>query len=208
MMIRLLSQKDYTYCCLALQLTLNWSLKGGQGLFLIVYLCLAVSSLSCSMKDLSCGAWAPLVMARGLNCLTACGIFVPRVGIEPMSLTSEGRPLTTRKSQGGSVLILSTSLFRVLWPFLSTQNCLHEKQIDTISLIELASCILGFQNSHSFSSAHTSLSGNFPAKLPFCSLCYLYTGFSSLFRPMSNPPWIFLEGFMILQVRGQLANLI
>ena len=135
-------------------------------MFLIVYLCLAVSSLSCSMKDLSCGAWAPLVMARGLNCLTACGIFVPQVGIEPMSLTSEGRSLTTRKSQGGSVLILSTSLFRVLWPFLSTQNCLHEKQIDTISLIELASCILGFQNSHSFSSAHTSLSGNFPAKLP------------------------------------------
>lgn len=56
-----------------------------------------------------------------LDTPVACGIFVPRVGIERMSLTSEGRSLTTRKSQGGSVLILSTSLFRVLWPFLSTQ---------------------------------------------------------------------------------------
>ena len=118
------------------------------------------------MKDLSCGAWAPLVVAHGLSCLTACGIFVPQVGIEPMSPTLEGRSLTTRKSQGGSVLPLSTSLFRVLWPFLSSQNCLHEKQIDTLSLIELVSRILGHQNSHGFSWDHTSLSGNSPAKLP------------------------------------------
>lgn len=63
----------------------------------------------------------------------------------------------------------------------------NEKQIDTISLIELASGILGFQNSHSFSSAHTSLSGNSPAKLPLLfavlSVYRVFSPFQAYVKP-------------------------
>ena len=164
-MIRLFFQKDYTYCCLASWLTLNWSLKGGQGLFLIVCFCLAVSGLSCSVKDLSCGAWAPPVVARGLSRLTACGIFVPRVGIEPMSPTLEGRSLTAREVSGRQCFN-SVNIFIQSPVALSIFSKLATwKQIDT-SLIELVSCILGYQNTHGFSWAHISHSGNSPAKLP------------------------------------------
>ena len=48
----------------------------------------------------SCGAWAPervgsVVVARGLSCPVACGIFVPSPGIEPTPPALEGRFLTT-----------------------------------------------------------------------------------------------------------------
>ena len=48
----------------------------------------------------SCGVWAlehmgSVVAARGLSCPMACGILVPRPGIEPMSPALEGGFLTT-----------------------------------------------------------------------------------------------------------------
>ena len=47
-----------------------------------------------------CGTWVPeragsVVAARRLSCPTACGILVPRPGIEPASPALEGRLLTT-----------------------------------------------------------------------------------------------------------------
>ena len=71
--------------------------------FLLFFGC-AVSSFS------SCGAQAlehmgSVVVAHGLNCPTACGILVPRSGMEHTSPTLEGRFLTTgppRKSQGAT----------------------------------------------------------------------------------------------------------
>ena len=49
---------------------------------------------------LSCGAQAPdctgsVLVAQGLGCLVACEILVPWSGIEPTSLTSQGRFSTT-----------------------------------------------------------------------------------------------------------------
>ena len=44
-------------------------------------------------------------MALGLSCPVACGILVPRPGIEPLSPALEGRFLTTgpqRKYPGGN----------------------------------------------------------------------------------------------------------
>ena len=41
------------------------------------------------------GAKASVVVAHGLSCPTACGILVPRAGIEPMSSALAGRCLTT-----------------------------------------------------------------------------------------------------------------
>ena len=48
----------------------------------------------------SCGVWAPqhvgsVVAACGLSCPAACGILVPRPGMEPVSPALEGRFLTT-----------------------------------------------------------------------------------------------------------------
>ena len=69
-------------------------------IYLFIYL--AVSGLRCSMQDLRCGVWdlslrhaGSLVAARSLSCPTACGILVPRPGIEPVSLALEGGFLTT-----------------------------------------------------------------------------------------------------------------
>ena len=78
---------------------------------------LAVHSLFIETLGLlsSCGAWAPghmgsvvcgtwalslrraisVVVAHGLSCLTACGILVPRTGIEPESPALEGGFFTT-----------------------------------------------------------------------------------------------------------------
>ena len=42
-----------------------------------------------------CSAWASLVVVCGLSCPTACGILVPRPGIEPTQPALEGRFLTT-----------------------------------------------------------------------------------------------------------------
>ena len=78
---------------------------------------LAASGLSCStqgpsLPHMGSGMWAlslqrvgfSLVAACGLGCPTACGILVPRPGIEPPSPALEGRFLTTGppgKSSGG-----------------------------------------------------------------------------------------------------------
>ena len=48
----------------------------------------------------SCGTWAPehvgsVVVVCGLSCPAACGILVPRPGIEPTSSALEGGVLTT-----------------------------------------------------------------------------------------------------------------
>ena len=61
--------------------------------YLFIYLFLAASSLSC-------GTRAPqfmgsLVAAPGLSCPVACGILVPRPGIEPLFPALEGGFLTT-----------------------------------------------------------------------------------------------------------------
>ena len=89
--------------------------------YLFIYL--AVSGLSCGMWDLCFGMWdlffvacrlfvvacrllsscgpralereGSVVVARGLSCPEACGILVPRPGIEPASPALEGRFLTT-----------------------------------------------------------------------------------------------------------------
>ena len=77
--------------------------------FNIIYL--DASGLSCSMGDLSCiicgisvvvvvqrlqlQLTGPLAVARRLSCLAACGILVPRTGIEPMFPALQGGLLTT-----------------------------------------------------------------------------------------------------------------
>ena len=48
----------------------------------------------------SCGAWAPgcvgsVVVVHGLSCPAACGILVPRPGIEPTSPALKGEFFTT-----------------------------------------------------------------------------------------------------------------
>ena len=48
----------------------------------------------------SCGLWVPkravsVVAMHGLTCSTACGILVPRLGMEPMSSALQGRFSTT-----------------------------------------------------------------------------------------------------------------
>ena len=58
----------------------------------------------------SCGVWAPeragsVVVARGLSCPAACGILVPRPGIDPASLALEGGFLTTGQPVKSLVLI-------------------------------------------------------------------------------------------------------
>ena len=47
----------------------------------------------CCSKTL--GTWASVVMAHGLNCPDACGILVPRPGIEPTSPALAGGFITT-----------------------------------------------------------------------------------------------------------------
>ena len=49
----------------------------------------------CSMWGLSLRHVGALVVAHGLSCPAACGILVPRPGIEPVSPALEGRFLTT-----------------------------------------------------------------------------------------------------------------
>ena len=62
---------------------------------IFIYLFLPGLGLSCSTQDLL--LWRvgfSLVVARGLSCLTACGILVPSPGIEPKSPALEGGFLT------------------------------------------------------------------------------------------------------------------
>ena len=54
----------------------------------------------CSFSLSSCGVWAPghvgsVVVAHGLSCPAACGILVPRAGMEPASPALEGEFFTT-----------------------------------------------------------------------------------------------------------------
>ena len=77
---------------------------------------MAALGLSCGTRGLRCGAWAslvavlgllsscgtqaleregPVVVVHGLSCPVACGILVPRPGIEPLSPSLEGGFLTS-----------------------------------------------------------------------------------------------------------------
>ena len=47
----------------------------------------------CGAQSLGCGS--SVVVAHGLSCPMACGILVPRLGIEPMSPALAGKFLTT-----------------------------------------------------------------------------------------------------------------
>ena len=54
-----------------------------------------VGSVVCSMQALSLRRESSVVVARGLSCPKACGILVPRPGIEPASPALEGGFFTT-----------------------------------------------------------------------------------------------------------------
>ena len=54
-----------------------------------------VGSVVCSMQALSLRCESSVVVARGLSCPKACGILVPRPGIEPASPALEGGFFTT-----------------------------------------------------------------------------------------------------------------
>ena len=56
---------------------------------------LAALGLRCSLQAPHCDIQASLAVVRGLSCHTACGILVPRPGIEPAFPALEGRFLTT-----------------------------------------------------------------------------------------------------------------
>ena len=76
----------------------------------------AVSGLSCSVRDLS--LWPVSSGVRG-SCPRACGILVPRPGIKPRPPALQGRCLTTGP-EGKSLylifyLILQYSRWTVLW---------------------------------------------------------------------------------------------
>ena len=61
----------------------------------IYFISLARSGLPCCTRDLSFRFTDPLVVAHGLSSSSACGILVPRPGIEPMSSALQGGFLTT-----------------------------------------------------------------------------------------------------------------
>ena len=60
-----------------------------------LFIYLAASGLGCIMWYLSLEGTDFLVVVPGLSCSAACGILVPRSGIEPMSPALQGRFLTT-----------------------------------------------------------------------------------------------------------------
>ena len=68
-----------------------------------LYLLVAALGLSCSLQDLHCRIWDPLlwpkgfslVVALGLSCPVACAILVPQPGIEPVSAALESGFLTS-----------------------------------------------------------------------------------------------------------------
>ena len=67
---------------------------------IFIYFTLSVLVVACrifimSCRIFSCGAQI-LVVAHRVSCSEACGILVPRPGIEPVSPALEGRFLTTR----------------------------------------------------------------------------------------------------------------
>ena len=69
-----------------------------QILFFLIFiylLFLAVLGLSCGTQDLQLWHAGSVVVALGLSCPVACGILVPRPGIEPTSPALEGGFLTT-----------------------------------------------------------------------------------------------------------------
>ena len=70
-----------------------------------------ISVLACGLLS-SCGVQAPecvgsVAAARGLSCPVACGILVPRPGIEPMSSALESRFLTTGPPRKSLELLFS-----------------------------------------------------------------------------------------------------
>ena len=86
-----------------------------------------------SMGSVVCGTWAlslrcksSVVVAPGLSCPTACGILVPRPGIEPASPELEGRFFTTGppgKSLCRSFKIFLINLFN--WMIVDLQCHVH-----------------------------------------------------------------------------------
>ena len=101
-------------------------------LYSYLFIYLAVSGLSCSVRDLrcitwdlspqcmdsSCDAW-PQYLPRGLSGSTLCEILVPWPGIDSVSIALEGRFLTTRspeKFHSSLVKKLLTWSVNLCWP--------------------------------------------------------------------------------------------
>ena len=61
----------------------------------------------CAVRRLSgCSSWASLVVVHGLSCPTACGILVPRPGIEPTSPALEGEFSTAGPPGKSSMVVI------------------------------------------------------------------------------------------------------
>ena len=68
-----------------------------------------VGSVVCGMRTLLLRRASSVVVVRGLSCPVACGILVPRPGIEPTSPALEGRFFTTGPpGKSHSLLFLPT----------------------------------------------------------------------------------------------------
>ena len=68
-----------------------------MSIFWCLFVYLNVSGLSCGMWKLPCVMWKLSLqfINSGLRCFVACGILVPRPGIEPVSPVLQSRFLTT-----------------------------------------------------------------------------------------------------------------
>ena len=80
-----------------------------------------------------------VVVVCGLSCLVACGILVPRPGIEPVSPVLQGRFLTTGPP-GKSLIIVLICISLIInneeifscayWPFVSSlEKCLFRSSV-------------------------------------------------------------------------------
>ena len=72
-----------------------------------------MGSVVCGMRALSLRSASSVVVARGLSCLTACGILVPQPGIEPASPALEGGFFTT--APPGKSLERDLNLDQEMW---------------------------------------------------------------------------------------------
>ena len=69
--------------------SVSFGLLLGACYYLFIYL--AASGLSWSMRDLLLWCRDSLVVARGLTCSTACRVLVPQPGVKPKFPTLQGR---------------------------------------------------------------------------------------------------------------------
>ena len=80
----------------------EWRPQRGLCLFFFkhLFIYLAVLGLSCSAGDLSLWCAGSVGGVHGLSCLAACGVLVPRSGIESVAPELQGGFLTARKVPG------------------------------------------------------------------------------------------------------------